>query len=404
VICPSCGTPNRDDALFCKYCGLDLSRVPRPAPPAPTPAPTPEAPPPAPPIAPPPRPYVGPLRPSRPRVWWHPLGVFAILAAFFLFVDYAGEGRVSWSLVVVLAIAFIIGGVAILQYLASPDRRDRRPFLAGAALLIAAVLLLPAAVALQSSPTTTDVFTEPVRPGIDTLALNVVDESGHVTVAFTATSAFLVRAEVTHLGGLFSSHYPGDVVVTNRSSDGVLEFNVTAKGVSGLFFFGGHDIVVTVNRAVAVQMVIASTTGSVQIDVPQGVLIRPTGILASVTTGNVAVSADEAHFEAGSTVRAQSTTGSVTIRITQTVAYAGTVVVQGQSTTGGVTFTFARAGPEIAAKVTSTVTTGSITYDPSKYSGPSNALLYAPSPSAYDGAAMKFDVTLQSTTGSISIG
>jgi len=126
--------------------------------------------------------------------------------------------------------------------------------------------------------------------------------------------------------------------------------------------------------------------------------------LASVTTGNVAVSADEAHFEAGSTVRAQSTTGSVTIRITQTVAYAGTVVVQGQSTTGGVTFTFARAGPEIAAKVTSTVTTGSITYDPSKYSGPSNALLYAPSPSAYDGAAMKFDVTLQSTTGSISIG
>src|SRR3990170_7116706 len=149
MICPSCGTGNRHDAMFCKYCGFDLAKAPRPAaaqPPAPPP--TPSAMPPPPPMAPPPA-------PMKPRVWWHGLGVFVIVAAFLLFIDLATTARVTWSIAAVLSLAFLIGMIMILQFLASPDRRDRRPFAAGAALLLAAVLLLPVALVFQSSPTTT---------------------------------------------------------------------------------------------------------------------------------------------------------------------------------------------------------------------------------------------------------
>ena len=43
MICPSCATYNRDDARFCKYCGFDLAKAPKPAVPTP---PAPPAPPP----------------------------------------------------------------------------------------------------------------------------------------------------------------------------------------------------------------------------------------------------------------------------------------------------------------------------------------------------------------------
>src|SRR3990172_8714121 len=95
VICPSCGTWNRDEALFCKYCGADVSKVPKPAALAPPPTPVTPA---APPIAAPPPPHITP-RPARPRAWWHGLGVFVILAAFFLVLDAGSTGRLTWSLV-----------------------------------------------------------------------------------------------------------------------------------------------------------------------------------------------------------------------------------------------------------------------------------------------------------------
>lgn len=398
MICPSCSTWNRDEALFCKYCGGDLSKVPRPATPSPPP---PAVPSPAPPAVPPP-PHITP-RPVRVRVWWHGLGVFVILAAFFMVLDASATGRLTWSLVVVLSIAFIIGGVTILQYLASPDRRDRRPFLAGAALVAAAVLLLPIAVALQSSPTTVETFTVPSDPFVNTVDLHVSEDTGRIAVQFAADPPFLVQARVTHIGGLFSSHYPGDLTATNTTSGRILTFTVATKSTTNFFFLGGHEIEVTVNANLAVSMQLSSATGNIAVDVPAGVVVATPGILASVTTGNVAVSAHDAAFVSGTSVQATSTTGSVTITIAQSSLHAGTVSVQGTSTTGSVTLGFTGSA-NAAAKVVSSVTTGSIHFDSAKYSGASETLLYAPSSAAYDAAATKFDVTLRSTTGSINIG
>ncbi len=363
---------------------------PSPAVPAPVPA-----------VAPPP-PHITP-RPARPRAWWHGLGVFVILAAFFLVLDASATGRLTWSLVVVLSIAFIVGGVTILQFLASADRADRRPFVTGAALLVAAVLLLPVAVALQSSPTTTETFTVANVPGIATLDLHVSEDTGHVSVAFARSPPFLVQAQVTHLGGLLSSHYPGDLTATNSTSGHTLTFAVATKAMSSLFFFGGHDIAVTVDDALAVTMQLFSATGNVEVDVPAHVVVTTPGITARVTTGSVVVHTTDAAFVSGASVQATSTTGSVTISIAQGTMHAGTVTVQGTSTTGSVTFDF-NPSTSVAAKVASTVTTGSIHYDGAKYSGPADTLLYAPSATVYDGAAMKFSVNLQSTTGSINLG
>ena len=402
MICPSCGVSNRDEALFCKYCGFDLSKAPKPAPPPAAPA-APVAPPPgtafpstAPPLVP---------RPSRPRAWWHGIGVFVLISVALVVIDVAANERVTWSFVAVLSAAFIVGGIMVLQHLASGQRRDARPLYAGALLLTAAVVLLPVAVALQSSPTYTETITVPATAGVNTLALAVSADVGHVSVEFAPNPGYLVRAEVTHLGGLFSSHYPGDVTNSTVLSGGTLTFTVTARSVSGLFFLGGHDILLTVSESVPVTMVLSSTTGNIEVTVPAGVRIASGGISATVTTGNVAVFTTNADFTAGSSIDAASTTGQVTLSLTQTTAYAGTVPVTGTSTTGSIAFTFVR-GSGVAAKVSSAVTTGSVTYDAGKYAGASSATLYTPNETTYDGGSttMKFEVTLETTTGSIHLG
>ena len=392
MICPSCGTWNKDESLFCKYCGFDLSKAPKPVVP-PTPAPVPPPPAAAPPVVP---------RPPPPRTWWHGLGVFVILAVALVVIDLAANQRITWSFVGVLSVAFIVGGVMILQFLANAERRDRRPFVAGAVLIIVAVLLLPVAISLQSSPTFTDTYTVPNRSGVNTVSLDISDEAGQITVQFASNPGYLVRADVTHLGGLFSSHFPGDVVVSNRSSGGTLNFTLSAKGVSGLFFLGGHDILVTVSESVAVTLELTSSTGGIGVVVPAGVAVTAGGIVASVATGSVSIQTTDVAFRAGSSVRAASTTGSVTLSVTQSTVYAGTVSVTGTSTTGSVSFTFNRAAG-IAAQVTSTVTTGSVNPDTSKYSGVSNALLYAPDQATYQASTMHFLVTLESTTGNIDL-
>ena len=393
MICPTCGTSNNDAALFCKYCGFDLSKAPKPvAPPAP-------APPPAAPFAPPAA--VVP-RPPPVRTWWHGLGVFAIVAVALLVLDLGANGRITWSFVGILAAAFVVGGVMMLQFLAMPDRRDRRPFVAGASLLIAAVLLLPVAVALQSSPTFLETYTVPFRGATRGLNLTVSDEVGHVTVQFAPTDAYLVQAQITHRGGLFSSHYPGDVITSNATAGRTLSVLVQAKGVQGLFFLGGHDIVVTVASSLAVNLTLTSTTGDVDVAVPAGVTVASGGIHATVTTGSVHLTTTDAVFDRNATIEGESTTGSVAIAITQTVAQARTIGVTGTSTTGSVTFTFNR-GNGIAARVASTVTTGSVNPDTSKYTGASNGVLFAPDEATFNGAAMQFRVTLTSTTGSINL-
>ncbi len=393
MICPSCGTWNKDESRFCKYCGFDLSKAPKPVAP-PTPAPPPAAPAAAPPVVP---------RPPPPRTWWHGIGVFVILAVALLVIDLAANQRITWSFVGVLAVAFIVGGVMILQFLATSEPRDRRPFAAGAVMLVVAVLLLPVAVSLQSSPTFTDTYTVANQGGVNTVALDVSDEAGRISVRFAADPGYLVRADVTHLGGLFSSHFPGDVTASNATSGGTLTFSLHAKGVSGLFFLGGHDVVVTVSESVAVTMDLTSDTGAIDVVVPAGVAVTAAGISETVVTGSVSMESTDAAYASGASVHLASQTGSVALDITQTVVYAGRVTVSGTSATGSVSLSFNRAAG-IAAQVTSAVTTGSVNADTSKYTGGSNALLYAPDQATYNAAAMAFDVSLQSTTGSINLG
>ena len=399
MICPSCGVSNSDEALFCKYCGFDLSKAPKPVPP-----PAPAAPPPAAAPFPSAVPPVVP-RPPRPRAWWHGIGVFVLVSVALLVIDVAANERVTWSFVAVLSAAFIVGGIMVLQHLASGDRRDARPLYAGAILLTAAVILLPVAVALQSSPTYTETITVPTVSGLNALALVVSADVGHVSVEFAPDPGYLVQAVVTHLGGLFSSHYPGDVTNATSLSGGTLTFTLTARSVSGLFFLGGHDIVLTVSESVPVTMDLASTTGNIEVVVPAGVRIAAGGISATVTTGNVALSTTNADFAAGSSIDAASTTGQVTFSLNQTAAYPGTVPVTGTSTTGSIAFTFVR-GTGVAAKVASSVTTGSVNVAADKYVGASSALVYAPNEATYNAGSttMKFEVTLETTTGSISLG
>lgn len=398
VICPSCGTPNKDEALFCKYCGYDLSKAPKPippTPPAPVAVPAPAIPAATPPLVP---------RPPRVRAWWHGVGVFVLVGVALVLIDLGANQRLTWSIVALLSAAFIVGGIMVLQYLATAERRDPRPLYAGALLLVAAVVLLPVAVALQSSPTYTETITVPSQSGVNTLALDVSDDVGHVSVAFAPSPGYLAQAVVRHLGGLFSSHYAGDVTNASSVAGGTLTFAIEAKTAEGLFFLGGHDIQVTIDASVGVTMILSSTTGNIEVVLSSGVRVAPGGISATVSTGNTAILATNPAFSAGASLTAVSTTGQVTVSINQTTAYAGTVPVTATSTTGSIAFSFTRA-TGIAAQVSSTVTTGSINYASSKYSG-TGGLLYAPDQTTYTSGSttMKFQVTLQTTTGNINLG
>ncbi|MGQ0796768.1 MAG: zinc ribbon domain-containing protein [Methanobacteriota archaeon] len=392
MICPACGTQNRDEALFCKYCGANLPGAPAAA----------AAPRPAPPVEPttsvPTRVPPAPGQPPRP--WWHALGVLVILVAFLAFVDVAMDGRITWSLVATLGLTFLAGGVLILQFLASPDRRDRRPFVVGVALLAAAVILIPVSLAAQSSATTTQTITVPYDPTIANLNLTATVDTGQVQVDFVPGTAFLLRAQIVHVGGLFSSHTEGDLVQTNTTRGDTLAFELTARSTPGFLFAGGHDVRVTIRRDLSVDLQLHSTTGSVSVDASAGVDIR--GIVATVTTGSVSVTSRDVTFADAASVQATSTTGGVTIDIAQAGGDAGTVALAGTSTTGGVTFRF-DPGAGVAARVQSSVTTGTITFDPSKFQG-TEALLFAPSEGAYNAAELRFNVQLASTTGSVTVG
>ncbi len=94
--CNRCGARNDDDAAYCDRCGAAL----RPA----GAAPTREGSPAGPvllssPVGPMPR-SVEPVvyAPARRHAWWFPIGVWAILSAFFLFADLMVTHAISWSI------------------------------------------------------------------------------------------------------------------------------------------------------------------------------------------------------------------------------------------------------------------------------------------------------------------
>ena len=385
TVCPACGAANREGASFCKACGRAL----RPgAVPGASPAPA----------RPPARPVLVPP-PAGPRVWWHGLGVFTILAGFLLFIDAATTGRVTWSVAALLGLAFLLGAIMILQVLASPEPRDRRPLAAGAVLLVLSVVFLPVTLALQSGATTTDVFEVPYDPTIARLNLLATNEAGDTEVRFAPGIGYLVRVEIVHRGGLFTSHYEGDVVATNTSAGDTLSYRLTARGFVGLFFGGGHAIRVTVNDALSVDLDLQTTTGALTVDLPAGVKVR--SVDATVTTGSVSLASNGTDFGTGASLRATSTTGGVTIDLREPVGGAGIVSLAGTTTTGSVTYLF-RGGGGSATKVESTAATGRVSLDPTWYEG-TTTLAYGPSEAAYDAASLLFDARLTTTTGSVSL-
>ena len=381
--CPSCGTENRDEAKFCKNCGYNLAKAPKEATAIPTaPKPT-------------PLPMI-----TRARVPWYGLGVFAIIAVFLVFIDFATDGRIDWAHLGILGAAFLVGGFMILNFLAS-SRRDWGPFYVGLALVVAALILLPLSFAIPAVGTTAEAFQVPFSSTIRSLDLTVTNDIGGVTVQFVTGTAYLVRAEMTHNIGLFASHSEGDVVVADATAGNTTSFSVSAQGGGGGFFGGGgHAILVTVQRDLAVAMTVHSTTGGVTIDVPSGVSLR--FLEATATTGGVRVTLQGVDFASEATIQASTVTGGVILIIRQPTGVPGTVPVSASTTTGGVEFTFSD-GSDAAVRILSQVTTGGIDFDPTKYQG-TGGLLYAPSESTYNVAALRFDVQLLTTTGGIDIG
>lgn len=114
MYCSTCGAKNEDGARFCDHCGADLGAMPRPSG-------TPSAAPPIPPPTIPPLYYP----PDRPRAWWYPIGVWVILAAFFLFIDLSTDGQVTWSVWPVGILGIFMLGFPLLHRLeewSSPPR------------------------------------------------------------------------------------------------------------------------------------------------------------------------------------------------------------------------------------------------------------------------------------------
>ncbi|MEE9163341.1 MAG: hypothetical protein V3U17_00890 [Thermoplasmata archaeon] len=337
---------------------------------------------------------------TRARVPWYGLGVFAIVAVFLVFIDFATDGRIDWAHLGILGAAFLVGGFMILNFLAS-SRRDWGPFYVGLALVVAALILLPLSFAFPAVGTTAEAFEVPFNPTVGSLDLTVTNDVGGVTVQFVTGTAFLVRAAITHNIGLFAGHSEGDVVVADATAGNTTSFSVSAQvGSGGFFGGGGHTILVTVQRDLAVAMTVHSTTGGVTVDVPSGVSLR--SLEATAVTGGVRVTLQGVDFASGATVQASTVTGGVDLIIRQPTGVPGTIPVSASTTTGGVDFIFSD-GSDAAARIVSQVTTGGIGFDSAKYQG-TGGLLYAPSESAYNTASLRFDVQLATTTGGIDIG
>ena len=110
MYCSRCGNRNADDATYCDRCGADLRTMPTPPGAPGTPPPTT---PPGPASSPAPVVYAADHR----HVWWFPIGVWAILSAFFLFLDLMTSAAVTWSVWPVGVIGIFLVGIPLLRRL-----------------------------------------------------------------------------------------------------------------------------------------------------------------------------------------------------------------------------------------------------------------------------------------------
>ncbi|OGS64308.1 MAG: hypothetical protein A3K59_02490 [Euryarchaeota archaeon RBG_19FT_COMBO_69_17] len=100
MYCSACGAKNEDDATFCDGCGADLRAAPRPTAGSSGPGPLPVF-----------------YPPARARAWWYPIGVWLILSSFFLFVDLATTGGITWAYWPIGIIGIFMVGFPLLNLL-----------------------------------------------------------------------------------------------------------------------------------------------------------------------------------------------------------------------------------------------------------------------------------------------
>lgn len=112
MYCSTCGAHNDGDAKFCERCGAVLPATP--GVPAVSSAPSAAL----------RRPVVYP--PARPRAWWYPIGVWLLLAAFFLFVDLVSGAGVDWAFWPIGIIGIFLVGFPLLNLLEARMSHERR--------------------------------------------------------------------------------------------------------------------------------------------------------------------------------------------------------------------------------------------------------------------------------------
>ncbi|NIN70208.1 MAG: zinc-ribbon domain-containing protein [Anaerolineae bacterium] len=93
--CSNCGSENPEDSRFCQMCGASFTRPTRDR-------------------------YLS----KGGRAWWYPIGLWAILSAFFLFVELMAWGGINWSLWPVGILGILLVGFTLLRY--ANDRYARQ--------------------------------------------------------------------------------------------------------------------------------------------------------------------------------------------------------------------------------------------------------------------------------------
>jgi DUF4097 and DUF4098 domain-containing protein YvlB len=138
-----------------------------------------------------------------------------------------------------------------------------------------------------------------------------------------------------------------------------------------------------------------TTTGSVDVSLAKGVIIRGIASLKT-TTGSVQFQMDEADVSGNISVNLQSTTGSVNTDVTEN-QLSGNVTVNAETTTGGVNLAMV-INDDVGARIGSRTVVGGISVEQQGFSGNQSLLQSSNYP-----AGNNFLVNLRTTTGGINI-
>jgi hypothetical protein len=156
------------------------------------------------------------------------------------------------------------------------------------------------------------------------------------------------------------------------------------------------DIVMNADANMTLQELdLETTTGSVDVSLAKGVIIRGIASLKT-TTGSVQFQMDEADVSGNISVNLQSTTGSVNTDVTEN-QLSGNVTVNAETTTGGVNLAMV-INDDVGARIGSRTVVGGISVEQQGFSGNQSLLQSSNYP-----AGNNFLVNLRTTTGGINI-